>query len=575
MSNADITRRKYRARFVIGLATVLLVGGFFFMRSTPFTAAINADGNVVYREAPTGADDGPGVGRLDNTDPPGAPPGDKAENAQGRGDVPPVEKELVRLRSPGRYQFKPIRPSQDRRRAVRDAFLHAWRGYRQYAWGHDEIQPRTNGTNDSWGHFAVTMIDSLDTLIIMGLSSELEEAQELLATIRFCESDAPMSFFETTIRHLGGLLSAYELSREHFYLEKAIELADCLLPAFNTKTGIPYHTIVLKTGVGKNPTWSGGSSLLAEAGSVQLEFKYLSAVSGNQKYARAAERALDAIAGASRRIPGLYPLYISPESGSFTNDHVSFGAMGDSFYEYLLKQQLLFPSSEGGRAGKYRRMYDEAVAAMEEHLVGRSHPRGLTFIGEMKGSGQYNLMDHLACYVPGMLALGAQPFAVEFISPNAAKDKMDKQMTLAKDIAETCATLYADQPSGLGPESVRFNEKDSNSGDYKIEQRKYMLRPEAIESMFILYRVTGDEKYREQAWAVFKAIERHCRTASAFSGVSDVTASKPEHDNSMQSFFMAETLKYLYLIFGSNDDLPLNEYVFTTEAHPLGVIGMH
>eukprot|EP01079_Euglenida_sp_SAG-EU17-18_P005832 gene5832-1039_t len=188
----------------------------------------------------------------------------------------------------------------EQRSRVKAAFARAWGGYTRYAFGHDELSPLTNATNDSWGGFGITLVDSLDTLILMGMQEEFQQALSHVARINY-NVDVRVSFFETTIRHLGypiflplvavskGLLSAYELSQEPILLQKALELGECLLPAFNSSSGIAYQSINLLTKEGGVPSWSGHSSLLAEAGSVQLEFRYLSYVSGDMRFWKAAQ----------------------------------------------------------------------------------------------------------------------------------------------------------------------------------------------------------------------------------------------------------------------------------------------
>lgn len=91
---------------------------------------------------------------------------------------------------------------------------------------------------------------------------------------------------------------------------------------------------------------------------------------------------------------------------------------------------------------------------------------------------------------------------------------------------------------------------------------------ETIESLFILHRITGDAKYREWGWSIFQALERHCKTESSYTGLRDVRTNPPEKNNSMPSFFLAETLKYLFLLFSDDSVLPFSDFVFNTEAHP-------
>jgi hypothetical protein len=118
-----------------------------------------------------------------------------------------------------------------------------------------------------------------------------------------------------------------------------------------------------------------------------------------------------------------------------------------------------------------------------------------------------------------------------------------QDLQLAKELAETCVAMYTEQASGLAPETIVFKP----TGTFSVRDPKYVLRPETLESLFVLWRVTGDARYRRQAWVIFEALERQCRTPAAYSGLRDVrVADKMSNwDNSMQSFFLAETLKYL------------------------------
>lgn len=461
--------------------------------------------------------------------------------------------------------------------AVRNAFLHAWKGYRAFAFGHDEISPVTNGTNDSWGGFGVTLVDALDTMYIMGLfheddasendsadrsgkSNQNSDANEFyrdvkahVQSIDWSRRNYDASFFESSIRYLGGLLSIHQLTGEPLFLAKAVELGDRLLPAFNSPTGIPFSIVNLQTGSARNPAWNGGNSILSELGSVQLEFKQLSTLSGNPNYGHASQKVMDHLAAMPTN--GLFPVYINPASGAGASDLVSFGGLGDSFYEYLLKQYIL----SGGEDQQALQLYVSAVDAMKTSLIG-VNVDGRKFLGEMKGGRLTGGFDHLVCYVPGMLALGTI-----FI------EDRHSDLELAIDLLETCISLYKDQPTGLGPERVEFNfrsDASSAAAPYTIKSSRYLLRPETIESLFILYRVTGNMRYQDIGWEIFQSLERYCRTPAAYSGLRDVTSPASPHDNSMQSFFLAETLKYLFLLFSDTSVLSLEDFVFTTEAHP-------
>jgi hypothetical protein len=800
-----------------------------------------------------------------------------------------------------------------RRDAVREAFLHAWDGYSLYAWGHDEVRPVSNATNDSWGSWGATLVDGLDTAMLMGVGPEvLERARQHVANIQWNKRpEYYASFFEVTIRYLGGLLGAYELSREQTYLIKARELADALLPSFDSPSGLPRSQINPATGHAKNAAWAGGGqSILAEVASCQLELEYLSFHTGDPKYAGVARKVIEVLdeAEAESEVPGLLPTYIDPTSGKFSNSHYSLGSFGDSAYvrvltltahplqerglaqlsclfgldaclmcvslflfelvcfilqEYLLKSWLLTDR----RDQRSLRLFNRAMAAMEERMVksfwasfiedddkpfheeealesasavatttssgqaaGRRVTKRFAFIGELTGASSYkHVMEHLTCFVPGMLALavasgadegfknergwpqeanrimahqhertdtpgrrvgaagsssdGEDAAAVSVASSAVAtsdaaaaagqltaeelelRSSAARHTSVADALLNTCMAAYKLTATGLAPESWSFEPRDmpteanrrakvraiqrtkreeytrrgalppsglaavqagleedpansnpnaageaiarlmerkmrragvhagpdglpmlrkpgqivpvgvAGSGDdddnngrrggksssavlalsslsdidpdldpsdpdtdgyglrvvrveheadllvsgsgfgadsggggglFRIDQRKYVLRPETVESLFIAFRLTGEERFRDAAWDIFVNLQKNCRTPTAFSGIKDCdygrgaatatddadakSAWSPRvHQrarvqgadgpanwrDSQESFFFAETLKYLYLIFSPTDVLPLDRFVFNTEAHPLGILVEH
>lgn len=166
-------------------------------------------------------------------------------------------------------------------------------------------------------------------------------------------------------------------------------------------------------------------------------------------------------------------------------------------------------------------------------------------------------MDHLLCFVPGLLALGT-------LAETQDTKKNERHLGIAKQLMETCYQMYHRQPTGLSPDIVSFPGMNVYDG-------KYRLRPETVESLFYLYRVTKDQKYRDYGWEIFQAIERHARTEHGYGAVLNVEELPARTENKMESFFLAETLKYHYLLQGPDDLIPLDEYVFNTEAHPLRI----
>ncbi|XP_013999867.1 mannosyl-oligosaccharide 1,2-alpha-mannosidase IA [Salmo salar] len=465
------------------------------------------------------------------------------------------------VRPPGATGHEPSDPETKERRAkIKEMMTFAWDSYKRYAWGSNELRPvsKQGHSSNLFGSIkGATIVDALDTLYIMEMFEDFDMATEWVEKNLDFNVNAEVSVFEVNIRFVGGLLSAYYLSGKEVFRRKAIELGEKLLPAFKTPTGIPWALLNLKSGIGRNWPWaSGGSSILAEYGTLHLEFMQLSKLSGNPAFA---EKVMNIRKVLNRldKPQGLYPNYLNPNSGQWGQHHVSVGGLGDSFYEYLLKAWLM--SDKTDEEGK--KLYYEALQAIETSLI-RKSSGGLMYIAEWKGGLLEHKMGHLTCFAGGMIALGAD---------GAPEDKTGHQMEQASEIARTCHESYARTTLKLGPEAFRFD-----GGVEAIATRQnekyFILRPEVIETYMYMWRLTHDPKYREWGWEAVQALEKHCRVEGGYSGVRDVYASSPNHDDVQQSFYLAETLKYLYLLFSDDDHLPLEHWVFNTEAHPLPVI---
>ncbi|PKI38168.1 mannosyl-oligosaccharide 1,2-alpha-mannosidase MNS1-like isoform X2 [Punica granatum] len=442
---------------------------------------------------------------------------------------------------------------QERREKVREAMIHAWSSYENYAWGQDELQPQTKSGVNSFGGLGATLIDSLDTLYIMGLEEEFQRAKEWVANSLDFNKDYDASVFETTIRVVGGLLSAYDLSQDKVFLEKAQDIADRLLPAWDTPTGIPYNIINLAGGNPRNPGWTGGNSILADSGTEQLEFIALSQRTGNPKYQQKAENAILAL---NKSFPdnGLLPIYINPDTGSTSYSAITFGAMGDSFYEYLLK--VWIQGNKTATVRHYREMWEKSMKGLLS-LVKRTTPSSFTYLCEKSGYSLTDKMDELACFAPGMIALGSFGYGPE---------ESKKFLSLAEELAWTCYNFYQSTPTKLAGENYFFHEGQ----DMTVGTSWNILRPETVESLFYLSRLTGNKTYKEWGWNIFQAFEENSRVEGGYVGLKDVNTGVK--DNMMQSFFLAETLKYLYLLFSPPSVIPLDEWVFNTEAHPLRIV---
>jgi len=452
--------------------------------------------------------------------------------------------------------------ARSRRYHVRKAMEFAWKGYETYAFGQDEIMPRSMKGSSNWGGTGTTLVDSLDTLWLMNMTEEFYRARDWCRDHLNHDIHRDVSVFETTIRSLGGLLSAYDWSGDEVFLDQAKDLGARLLKAFDTKSGIPTGQVNLATGTSKNIAWTGNSAITAEFGTLQLEFRMLARLSGNLDYKEKVEDVYQ-ILNDMNPPHGLYPYFIrnNGPKPEFANDKLTFGAMGDSLYEYMLKIWL-----QGGRKESfYRDMYDRSIQGMHDELLSVSSPSGLVFIADKNNGRMDTKMDHLVCFMGGLLALGAYTDPLGLESERAQRD-----LRSAKAITYTCYQMYARMETGISPEFVQFYEgKDFESGRGAPH---YLLRPETVESFFVLYHLTGDPVYREWGWEVFQAIERYCRTDAGYGQLRNVHNLHQTPDDKTESFFFAELMKYLYLLFDPDTEVDLlHKHVFNTEAHPVRI----
>jgi len=364
---------------------------------------------------------------------------------------------------------------------------------------------------------------------------------------------------------LGGLLGAYHLSADAVFLRKAHELGDRLMPAFSSASPVPLNAVNLRQLRAHSPAgyWETSTS---EVTTIQLEFVDLSRQTGDPRY-EAAVMAVSRHVSSLPKKDGLVPVSIDARSGRFrSSSTVSMGAGADSYYEYLLKTWL-----QTGRTHDFlREDFERGVEGMRTHLVQKSSPNGLLCLGEIaegvRGPSFNARMEHLACYLGGTLALASR----------SGLSAAAEYMTLAERLTETCWHMYRHMPTGLSPDSVYFNTIPSAVDDIYVRptDARNLQRPETVESLFYLYRLTGNKTYQDWGWAIFDAFNRHTRLPVGYSSIGDVKSpASPKHRDKMESFWLAETLKYLYLLFSDNPTplIPLDKFVFNTEAHPLPI----
>ncbi|CDQ81489.1 unnamed protein product, partial [Oncorhynchus mykiss] len=510
--------------------------------------------------------------------------------------VPPVPVNPEDTAPLAPVSVKPV----DRLEMVREAFRHAWKGYKEFAWGHDELKPVSKSYGE-WFGLGLTIIDALDTMWILGLKEEFEEARKWVETELSFSKNVDVNLFESTIRILGGLLSTYHLTGDEMFLEKAKDIGLRLMPAFKTPSKIPFSDVNIGKGTAHPPRWTSDSTL-AEVTSVQLEFRELSRLTQDPQYQEVVNEVMKLVHKLPGKHDGLVPMFINTNSGQFTHKGVfTLGARADSYYEYLLKQWI-----QGGKTEPdLLEDYLEAIEGVKKHLLRTSGPRKLTFVGELNHNRFNPKMDHLVCFLPGTLALGAHNGLPE------------DHMELALQLMETCHQMYIQMETGLSPEIAHFNLQpyDGRDVDVKVAEtgsdlcfpltagtnpltllskcvssvlkvvfcksflpqpadRHNLLRPETVESLFYLYRFTKDAKYRDWGWDILESFNKYTRVPSGgYTSISNVRDPvNPGPRDKMESFFLGETLKYFYLLFSDDLELlSLDKYVFNTEAHPLPI----
>ncbi|CED83787.1 glycoside hydrolase family 47 protein [Phaffia rhodozyma] len=502
---------------------------------------------------------------------------------------------------PAYFQTEPSFPAPvltadvEKRDAIKEAFLHSWHAYERDAWGNDDYHPisRKGDNISESGGIGYTIIDTLDTLLVMGLTEEYERARDWVANSLTFDVDVEFNAFELTIRLLGGLLSAHHLSPNPadaaLYLTHAKDLADRLLTTFETPSGIPLSKVNLKKRKGLPDLDNRGAASLAEVGSMQLEMKYLSELTGDRIYWDKVERVMDVIRN-EPSMEGLYPILLSTETGGFFASEIRLGSRGDSYYEYLIKQYL----QTDGHEPVYRQMYDGAMQGIKHKLIYKTKASQLLYTAELgmvrdPKTGQQTWrvnpkQDHLVCFLGGSLLLGVTEARLS-VPPNLnefSQADMEDWIT-GTELIKTCVETY-NTKTGLAPEIAFFyNEQQPESAmqDWYIKKSsaerplidaRNILRPETVESLFLAFRLTGDPTYREHGWKIFQAFQEHCRIETGgYVSVLDVNQVPVEHEDRMETFWLSETLKYLYLLFSDADVIPLRDNVFNTEAHILPV----
>jgi len=434
----------------------------------------------------------------------------------------------------------------ERREAVRGSLRKCWDSYREYAFGHDELRPQSLTAKDNFGGWGATLVDSLDILWIAGLKHEFKDAVEAVALINWDNTTAKTcSVFETNIRFLGGLLSAHELSGDKTLLSKALELGHMLYTAFDTPNHMPVGTLNFQDAKDGKLIASDRASL-ATIGTLSMEFTRLSQLTGDPKFYSATERIKNQLIKHQNetKLPGMWPTNMDLSTG-FEVGHNSFtlGASADSGYEYLPKMYALL----GGLDESWKDMHIAAMETARKHLVFRAMlpadsgekaaPPDVLFSGTVLSNKKIIDLNpevqHLGCFAGGHFALGGRLFG------------MDEHVKIGEEIARGCGWLYNALPTGIMPENCalipcgtagdapcEWNEtawkeragQNLPKGFHAVRDPRYYLRPEAVESIFILYRITGKKDLLDLAWTMFQSMKKATETEHAFSSITNVLA---------------------------------------------------
>lgn len=439
-----------------------------------------------------------------------------------------------------------------------EMFDHAYGAYKEHAFPADELMPlsckgRYRGSetdrgdiDESLGNFSLTLIDTLDTLAILGKLEEFEtQVKYVILNVSF-NADVVVSVFETNIRVLGGLLGAHSMAvalkdsgkamlwYQGELLPKAMDIADRLLGAFNTSTGIPYPKINLRYGINKPNSRVGHETdtCTACAGTMIMEFGALSRLTGKSIYEEKAHKAMEALWKYRSRHSDLVGTTINIHSGDWTRRDSGVGAGIDSYYEYCLKAYILLGDDS------YLEKFNKHYSAIKRYLR-----QGFMFVDVMMHQPDQQIRSHvdsLQAFWPGLQVLKGD-----------LKPAIEMHEILYK-VAKKYKFL---------PEAFTTN--------FDVHWGQHPLRPEFVESTYFLYQATKDPYYLTVGKHIIQALEEHARVPCGYAALKDLRTLS--HEDKMDSFVLAETFKYLYLLFSDESEhvININDYIFTTEAHLL------
>ena len=416
---------------------------------------------------------------------------------------------------------------------VRAEMAWAWGWYRKLQFGKDEMKPISGGASAfplKDRHLGLSLVEALDTLWVMGLDEEFEEGVAWVKANFDPDVDGDVSVFETSIRLVGGLLSAHYACGDPVLLAKAKDLAERLLPAFDTPTGIPWSRINLKTGAPSEPRNSP-----AGAGTYMAEWGTLSRLTGDARFHDAARRPMVALYERRSGI-GLLPTGVDCRTGEWLNRTATVGSYGDSYYETLFDVWDLL-----GDAG-CNAMYDACTSAILAHQ--REVKDGDLWFPDVDfetGAVVSRRQDELASFYGGLLAQGG-----------AHRD----------GAAYTQAWAKVQARFGVLPEEYDY-------ATARPTQVSNALRPELADSCLNLWLLDRDERWREIAAAHFRAMKRWNRAAYGYADLADVTSDPKRQADHCPGYWWSEQMKYYWLLFSDTPRFDYRRNYLTTEGNVL------
>ncbi|KRK04162.1 uncharacterized protein Dyak_GE29211 [Drosophila yakuba] len=382
--------------------------------------------------------------------------------------------------------LKVIHPG-DMRVKIKGMMLHAWRNYARVVWGTNEFRPISRRVHVG-GEFAsyklgATIIESLDTLHLMGLDKELNRSRAWIEkSFSLDRVDDALSVFELTSRLLCPMLTLYSLTGDSLYMDKAIHIADKILPAFDTPTGIPRQLVVPKTG-STLTKYLSYVSRTSEFGALHLEFYYLSEISGYPVYKDRVD-AIRQVLAKTTRPNGLYPNAYCTKYGKWENYNCTMNRL----YDTLLKSWIQSGKADAQNAD----IFKEGLLAVSQNLI-VINPDDVTYVSTFRNGTLLHRMRHSDCFAGGLFVLGAAETLLQH---------WEKYVQIGADLADTCHNSYWNSPTRLGPDTFAFTE-ESRKEIEPLQRNFYNLRPEVAETYLVLWRMTHHPKYRlwgSQMW---------------------------------------------------------------------------